>query len=161
MSILKVLILGILIGVIQSSVLLKNFEFDIFPNLLFVYLFMFSLYTEYPMLVYIFIFGFFGMFIDGFIPKYPVLNLSVFVIIGFLINALKGKMIVSNFFVKIILFLVINTIFVFLKQIFIILYTGYISFSLTELYYLTISNFLALYLFYYIKGIFVWKSSRN
>lgn len=144
MNIVKIVLIGGLILLFQSSKFLKMFGISVTPNIIFVYMLILTIYSELSFLMLIILSIFFGIFTDQ-LAGVEFVNSIIFPFMVTIIYLLKNKVLVFNLFIRILIVLSVLIMELLARYIFVYLSTGYFVFSASGLYYL-LNNFIMFYL---------------
>lgn len=144
MNIVKIVLIGGLILLFQSSKFLKMFGISVTPNIIFVYMLILTIYSELSFLMLIILSIFFGIFTDQ-LAGVEFVNSIIFPFMVTIIYLLKNKVLVFNLFIRILMVLSVLIMELLARYIFVYLSTGYFVFSASGLYYL-LNNFIMFYL---------------
>ncbi|MCX7760899.1 MAG: hypothetical protein N2Z81_06885 [Hydrogenothermaceae bacterium] len=151
MNLIKILAVGFVILILQSSVILRFLDINFLPDFIFIYLLLTFIYKDYTFIQFIFISLILGVSVDSITGIYPIFETVIFPLTATVVYLLKDKIFISNFFLKFIIFLFFSILSFIIKSILIYLYTEIFTFNIVDIYYITISNTVALYLFYYLR----------
>lgn len=144
MNIVKIVLIGGLILLFQSSKFLKMAGISVTPNIIFVYMLILTIYSELSFLMLIILSIFFGIFTDQ-LAGVEFVNSIIFPFMVTIIYLLKNKVLVFNLFIRILIVLSVLIMELLARYIFVYLSTGYFVFSASGLYYL-LNNFIMFYL---------------
>lgn len=144
MNIVKIVLIGGLILLFQSSKFLKMFGISVTPNIIFVYMLILTIYSELSFLMLIILSIFFGIFTDQ-LAGVEFVNSIIFPFMVTIIYLLKNKVLVFNLFIRILMVLSVLIMELLARYISVYLSTGYFVFSASGLYYL-LNNFIMFYL---------------
>lgn len=144
MNIVKIVLIGSLILLFQSSKFLKMAGISVTPNIIFVYMLILTIYSELSFLMLIILSIFFGIFTDQ-LAGVEFVNSIIFPFMVTIIYLLKNKVLVFNLFIRILIVLSVLIMELLARYIFVYLSTGYFVFSASGLYYL-LNNFIMFYL---------------
>ncbi|MEJ5173311.1 MAG: hypothetical protein WHT47_06305 [Hydrogenothermaceae bacterium] len=151
MNLIKILAVSLAILILQSSVILRFLDINFLPDLIFIYLLLTLIYTDYPIIQFLFVSLILGVSVDYILAVYPVFETVIFPLTATVVYLLKHKIFISNFFLKFFIFVFFSILSFTIKSILIYLYTGIFTFNIVDIYYITISNTVALYIFYYLR----------
>lgn len=150
MIVLKCFLFGFLLLLLQSSLVWSSVGIDIVPNLILTYLVTFSLYSGYGPVPLILFYGLFGSLLDSLSSGDRIVDGVIFPVLALVIVLLKRKFLISNIFVKTLIFLILNILYVLLKGLFLHYYTGYVGIFGFELYYVML-NLTVFYIFFGLR----------
>ncbi|MEZ0323421.1 MAG: hypothetical protein ABWJ98_03815 [Hydrogenothermaceae bacterium] len=151
MNLLKLLTIGLIILILQSSIIPRFLNVNLLPDFIFVYLLLTLMYANYHFLQFIVISLILGISVDSISGLYPVFDTIIFPLTVIVFYLVKNKIFISNFILKLIIFILFSIISFFAKSILIYFYTGIFTIAVNDIYYITVSNTSILYLFYYIR----------
>lgn len=159
MTFLKYLLIGIFFLILQSSIIPKFIGMEIVPNMVLVYLITISIYSGYGVLPILFFYTLFGSMVDSLSIEGRVVDGIIFPILAVIINLLKQKFLMSGIFIKTVAFILINVIYILLKESYEYVCSGYLNFSEFEIYY-TLSNLLVFYTLYRTREVLYGKDVK-
>lgn len=149
MNMFKIVLIGSLVLLFQSSKFLKMAGISVTPNIIFVYMLILTIYSELSFLMLIILSIFFGIFTDQ-LAGVEFVNSIIFPFMVTIIYLLKNKVLVFNLFIRMLMVLSVLIMELLARYIFVYLSTGYFVFSASGLYYL-LNNFIMFYLIYLLR----------
>lgn len=146
---LKYVLFGIILIVIQSTVIFNILGFVVVPDIFLVYLFWLSITKEENILKIVSFIG--GTFLDTLKPGFSFINIFSYFSVVFIILRFKEKIVISNFLIKFFLTSFLSFYIIFFKEIEMYIESKiiYIDYSQIIFYYLT--NIVMMYFIYYYE----------
>lgn len=146
---LKYVLFGIILIIIQSTVIFNILGFVVVPDIFLVYLFWLSITKEENILKIVSFIG--GTFLDTLKPGFSFINIFSYFSVVFIILRFKEKIVISNFLIRFFLTSFLSFYIIFFKEIEMYIESKiiYIDYSQIIFYYLT--NIVMMYFIYYYE----------